>query len=747
MATTPFISEIKNQGGSFYTFTSSKEDFNFTLSNPHKKFRFSKIVALDIPDIKDQSSGINALGLDAQPGSFLRYDEADWNRTFAESFQNYCLNLETSIISKDTYDESKPLTVAERVFWKWLKEVGAIRYREARVGNPEDGGERLRRTTDNALVNNPTTREEIGKRFVEEDDNTDTSGGKLPYNRIVKYIGNIDIVNAIKHKDNSYTELYIYVPTQSGSTPTILFKSITDDSNYTYDMSFENKATNPLNREYLNGREYTDTHPSRMDIRATFDSDVNAFSAGTVGINNYSLEIKKLNTGSYEEGWWFPNPNANSYFTEPTKLNDYRNDKLKISGYRDSVSVEKEFIRSRLDGVVVDFDLAKSYSDNVSGQYKSFDDYNKSENSKNFQYNAIMIYYDLIDTVDPTLNATNLYGVLFLNNVTDTLSGGGEIKRNVKYKPSKLLSQNGNAFGYKLNIFLDLNGENSTIETIVNEYNTFSMEMFIDALQNMAKNNDSLLGVINALGSLEAKINSLEDTFYNTESIAQLRADIDAIYTSLDTAQDLYASTDSIIGLINRNYNEILNIYKNNTSVEMSYNLDVIQNGKGVEIDRSIANRIKLNSTLYGYTFNDKPIVYFTDFSTSNDSTFYYYKHNLKFGENYLKVYTDTNRLTDTVFSNGQSAVIYIDDTDQRWENGMKMRVSFGNGFQFLGTTPGKLIIKTDAKNTLQGTLGYSKVIVELDATTLKSWNWKPVLDLICINAETFEFEVDFLNN
>jgi hypothetical protein len=55
----------------------------------------------------------------------------DNNVNLAESFQNYALNLESLLLSRPAYKKNERLTVSERVFWKWLKELGAIRFQDA----------------------------------------------------------------------------------------------------------------------------------------------------------------------------------------------------------------------------------------------------------------------------------------------------------------------------------------------------------------------------------------------------------------------------------------------------------------------------------------------------------------------------------------------------------------------------------------------------------------------------------------
>ena len=130
---TPFITPIKNQGGTFYTFPSANEDYNFTISSPNKEFKYSKFVLLDLPPIQDPSTGRNTTGVENIPSSYLQGDTSDYNVAFAESFQNYCLNLETLLIAQDAYDSQKSKTVSEKVFWKWVKEPLNINIKNSNV--------------------------------------------------------------------------------------------------------------------------------------------------------------------------------------------------------------------------------------------------------------------------------------------------------------------------------------------------------------------------------------------------------------------------------------------------------------------------------------------------------------------------------------------------------------------------------------------------------------------------------------
>ena len=174
MTISPFIRPIQIQGGTFYTFSSAGVDLGFTFNNDGKQFKFSKYALLNIPDIKRPIYGPlnqeNYIQLDTIPGAFEYVENSKtYNMMLAESLQNYALNLETMLTAYETYDPNVMQTVSERTFFKWMKEVGALRFREAS-------------TTESPLT--------AGLRFTEEYPSE-------KYNRVVQYIGEIDVVRIL----------------------------------------------------------------------------------------------------------------------------------------------------------------------------------------------------------------------------------------------------------------------------------------------------------------------------------------------------------------------------------------------------------------------------------------------------------------------------------------------------------------------------------------------------------------------
>ena len=412
MATTPFIRPLQTQGGTFYSFSSAAEDLSFTFNNSVNKFKFSKFALLNIPPINNGDPLGNSLKLNAPDTAFIDYaTSADQiitgnpNVDFSQSFQSYCLNLESTILSDPNYDSSLKQTVAERVFFKWLKEIGGIRYQQANSSQVSS----LLNQSLAPVVSNGIPFSEL--RWVEGDPSSGTGAFGLTgatYNRVVQYIGNLDIVNTVKNNNNTYSEVYVYVPTKDGNTPTVLFKNNVD-INYVQDYGWTNNPADPLNDEYLQGRAYDELNPSGLSNLAIFDDDV--VGAPTV------VSIDTTNGGTASGNWYTPRATANTYFTDESFTDPTSQILTKsLAGYVPT----QTYVRTRLDSVGIDFD-PDSYQQIVSDpSISTIEEFNSTAASQDFEFNCVLIYYDVYDPATPVDSATNLYGVLFLDDVQDS---------------------------------------------------------------------------------------------------------------------------------------------------------------------------------------------------------------------------------------------------------------------------------------------------------------------------------------
>jgi hypothetical protein len=727
MAKTPFIRPLQVQGGTFYAFSSAAEDLSFTFNNSINKFKFSKFALLNIPEINSGDPLGNSLKLNAPDSAFI--DKAtnagqiittNQNVNFSQSFQSYCLNLETTILSGSDYDSTLKQNISERVFWKWLKELGGIRYQPASSSQVVSTLDQNTVITVNGL---PVTQ----KRYVEGDPTGGTGSYGLTgatYNRVVQYIGNLDIVNSVKNNNNTYSEVYVLVPTRDGNTPTVLFKNVVDP-NYPVDFSWTNNPADPLNDEYLTGRAYDELNPSGLTNLAIFDCDV---------LGQPQVTYTDTSTGTTGSGnWYSPRAIADTYFTDSSFTDPTAQILEKSYAGATSGNGYQKYVRTILDSVGIDFD-PNSYKQIVDDPaISTFEEFNATSLSSDFSFNAVLIYYDVYDPAVPADSATNLYGVLFLDDVQDTGVGTYEIPGFKKFKPNPVTKLNGNSYGLKLNIKFDVDIDQTGVEQAINDYSPFSLTMFMDAVNVLQDASATLNNTAAVYTQLEDRVSSLENLVLSSETTFNIDRRINAIESTLAANQALFNNTQSIMGLINQNYELIRAVINNETSVEISYNLNLIKQGQGILVDRSIPNQLTISNDNQDFDIGPaNGTVTLQNVSPNNIIL-------RPFG-NYIKHVNNGVPINLT-----SDLVIRIDDyTLTNWKRGQLMRFSFGDqiipgnfNVTFLTNAVGKYPISNPTN------VPYSTIIISMTNSDFVGYDYKPVIDIVCIDPLNLIFQVD----
>ena len=697
MAVTPLIKPVQDKKGIFYNFQSALEDINITLANSENAVRFSKFALLRIPEIGEP----NTLQTDNKI-QFLAQGETpiidglnpDNNVNLAQSFQNYALNFESLLLSRPQYKREEKLTVAERVFWKWLKELGAVRFQDA-----------------NAIEKNISI---LGNeaRFVEKSETNST------YNRVVKYIGDIDVVNSLKSRENSYTEVYIHVPTNVGTTPHVLFKSVSD-ANYFPNMTVANNAADPLDIEYLSGRRYNETHPFGLSLKAFYDlDDLSAFT-----------QIKDTFGGTYSPGNWFNKTIRNSYYTDNynnTGAYNVAQDQYITKQFN---LFDVEYVRTTLDGISLDFNLANYKLASENPEIKVFSQFNDYVANRDFEFNAVLVYYDTYDPNNldndgnPIDFKTNLYGVLFLDRVQQN-GLEFQIPTIKKYKPDPLNKTNGNAFSFKANLKLDTSIENVLVEKSINDYSTFSLELFTDVLTEFKRiqktYNDKLLD----LARLRQDIEGLKDLLINSEDQRELEIRIDNLETSVVENQAIFDNTGEIMAMINSLNVRLDSIITGGTNVSVSYDLDAIRPGEGIGIDRRTPNRVRVLNQNQQYNI-------------SNNSLTNLFTNNVVELGNFSNYFSHQNNGNQIVLI--RDLEIFINDSVVNWKKGQSVRFVFDDEL-----VPDVYDIKIYTDATNKKNLGQYGVLIGIltDQEFTPSQN-KPIFEVICLDDQLFKFKVD----
>ena len=705
MATTPLIRTPQADGGTFYTFSSAAKDLSRTLNNDGLKLVFSKFVLLNLPDFDRLdpttfSNKENYMQFDTIDGAIWSGGlKGDPNVNFTESLQNYALNLEELIISDSTYDNTTNLSVTERVFFKWLKECGALRFREA-----------------TELEQSGTA---TGLRFVEEDEVTT---GSRQYRKVVKYIGGIDIVNNVDKAGEAYTELYINVPTEVGGTPTILFNSVSD-TNYQPSLVIQGSS------EYILGRNSATVHPQGLDILAWYDYDQQLQGLGPAGYTDPDADWMGLGPG-------ITSSITDAYFTEPTtfesvlnaEIRKYKADYNNPTGYNGSA-----YLRSELDGISVDFtanDYEQIVADNTISTIPQF---NGTSLSASFEFNAVLVYYDMVDLSDSTKTTTNLYGLLLLDNITPT-TDGGYIQRYPKYKPNPVTGQNGNSYGFKINLRFDASPGSAGIDTIVNDYNTFSMGLFSDASAQLQASAQIFQRQQLEIADIEVRLASVENTLNSVSTSAFLQSQINSLQTQLDNASLAFASSTTLLDLIAKNSDEIQMLANGQVSTTLQYNTAVVRQGSGITINTNTPNQIQVSNNVQAYNlmipFDNSDIQITTaaplNLNVVSPQVF-----------TTLGTYTQMLRL-DTINQAGGNLDIFIDDTAVTWKTGQTMRLTTNNAL-LIGSR--NIRIFTDAPNRLN-TGAYGKLAATIPNADIGTI---PIIDLICTEQGVLTFVYDIV--
>ena len=724
MAKTPYIRPIAVQGGTFYTFSSAAEDLSLTFNNSLKKFTFSKYALLKLPEFGTPVYGENTLQfnaidttfLDAAAGDFILTNPNNLSPSPEISFQNYCLNLESTVISDPNYNQDLKRNVSERVFWKWVKELGGVRYRTANTNEVV------------ASLNQSLTTTKDGypysdKRWVEQDTLLTGNGTPNPrYERITQYIGDIDVVNSVQNSENAYSEVYIHIPTGDGGTPYVLFKTVADE-NYYPDRTWTHLPPDPTDTEYLQGRDSASGlyGPNGLPKLAIFDQDV----LGEPGVSGTSA------TGSFTNNWYSPRDEANSYFTDPTFFDGstYEIEKYVAASGPSGYSVT--YNRSNLDGVQIDFDPASYKAIQNYVGISTIEEWNGTPITTSFEFNAVLVYYDVYDPNNPTDSETNLYGILFLNDPEPVSTNGAKLPSFKKFKPDPITKLNGNSYGFKINLKFDTDVESTGVEQAINDYSSFSLSIFMDAatvLQDAAKNlNDRTLQIAN----MQNEINYLKDLIINTDDSTEIKARLDVVEASLQANQALFDNTQDILSLIESNSDMIDNILQNQTSINMSYNLDLLKDGDGTSVDRSTPNILKVNVTQQDYNISTNSL--FTINPVAGNTI------PLSIYTNYLK--HKNNGISITA---NNDIVIKIDDSINKWKKGQVLRLVIGDDID-LGNY--SLVILTDAlgeypKPAPSG-VPYSTVVAGFLNNQFSGSGYKPIFDIVCIDDKNLIFEVD----
>ena len=607
---TPYLKPFNVEGGTLYVFPSVSNDLTRTFVSSDYEFKFSHFACLNIPDIysgvfsddgdSDPANDLpRGLYIDTLMGSYKpqSWGSADMCKAITENLQNYVMNFETAILNgegdNDDYDNTILTSVSEKIFWNWMRKVGAIRFNES----------------------------DTAEDYAGYDD------------RVVQYIGNIDVMNTVEIGGDTFEELYINIPSSVGASTNVYFRTgaMTDNKNY---LNKNYTASNGTNGpEDIIGRGSRDRNEDGLSIKAIYDLEQ--------GTNVYTGDIGHtidFRDSSYAGGDGISTMNGNS-------LND-------------------------------------------------------------FEFNAVLIYYDILQktsTKNVKRTATNLYGILFLDqptHLTETYRKG-YFQRYPKKKET--VYGNGNSYALKLDLKIDTVGDSNTnyIEVPDENYQQDKVTSFIlynKAIEQLQRCIDVFYTQKNEIVKLTERVSSLENLVTGIDSISSLKSDINRLYDLYDG--NAVVDTSALLGLIDANAKKLDNIMNGGKDLKLQYDTDVIQPGVGIGITKT-PNKVTISSE-QRYSMNvvtdsnDKEISEDNPIHTKSSSKICNIK--LRPGENFAVIYMHDDGVSSS------SMYINIDYSDYNWEIGQTIKLLFvckNGALSFENSIDSGVIIKPTNTTTL----------------------------------------------
>ena len=644
---TPLVRIPQSQGGTMYAFASSAKDMTRAFNNPDIKFEFSKFALLDLPDFTTAVAGSNTIDfeLNLKEASGSNYVATAPNVDFAQTFQNYALNMEELLLQDDDYDPIILQSDSEKIFFKWLSSLGAIQLTSADSNTSTVGG------------------------YIE---NANSDGvGVSAYDRVVKYLGTIDAENDVAYSGNTYHEVFINVPTSVGYTPQVIF-------NPGY---YNTTATKLYAKDDIEGRA-GQTHPDpSLDLNTIVDAYTIADGP------TYNIAVNST----------------------------------------DSVQIEWN---------------STAYAEVANGStLKNLSDYSKA--GQQFTFNAILVYYDMHSQSTPANRSTNLYGILILDDIQSVGGVGSKINEQIKNKPNEVTGLNGNAFSLKLNLKFNSSLDNVGVETSINDFTTFSMDLFMDTTTALENAVEVIVQANNRYSTIASRVDEIENLLVSNANTSDIVTRIASLESDFQNASIQLADSNSLLKLIQKAHEKLNSLIDGTIPTELQYNTDVIFNGKGTTVDKTAGGHIKINNTVVGYA---QSVNYLWDLASSTvgaklDGITLFDAGLGGSGAQsqgiWTKLQSYTNRMSlyETFAASvpNDDLYIYIDDGVVAWQAGQVFKIAFDT----IDMDGHNIIVRTGKVS------GFDKTVINIAPAQLLTT--KPYIEITCVDPINYKFEADIL--
>lgn len=591
--------------------------------------------------------------------------------------------------------------------------------------------------------------------YIPQDDNNDTTTDKGLWLKKMYYTGDDQGSHSISTSSDGIgkvitEEIQNYVM----NFETAILNGMGDDDGYNNDVLTtvsEKVFFNWLQKiggiqfdgdeeNYENLADRTVQYIGNIDIMNTVEINGDSFEElyihipSTVGASTKVYFKKGSETDEYN---YVPN---HKYILKNTDNNDYEKyliGRSGSSGYKtpeDDSEICCEPIFDSDNGenaYVADEGHTINFSDSVYADGDGISTMN-GKSSDSFEFNAVLIYYDYINNATNE-KATNLFGILFLDNVTDLSDGNSRVGYFQRYpKVKETTYGSGNSFSLKLDLKIVANGGDNDVDSTVSyqDPNTLAMMAAYDraytSLQNCV---DYFFEQKNQLAQLEQRISTIETMITGIDKVSDLDDRLTRLYNLYDGMNLI--DMETLLGLIENNSKKLNSLLKGEKNIKVQYDASAVKSGNGIKIDNDTdTGKITINATdkkysivqIYNDSKNDTDDMITSDTPLNTNSGNYTYYLELANGENLGVMYfRDEGYLK-------QNVEITVKTTDEiKWTTGQSLKICFvGDEYEdrFDFNDGYGIIMKTG--DVTSKILGAGKEITELE--------------MVCIDADKNNF-------
>lgn len=570
---TPILKDPKAHGGTLYTFPSASRDLTRAFTNSEYEFAFSHFACLNLPDFRygdyvdgdfkgvyldnlckyyysDANSDILT---DSDSDSISDLTSNNLNKCLKWHMQSYIMNYEVAILNgfsldEGRYDNEILRNPSERIFFNWLQKVGAIKFNGNLetldgYGNEMDSMSesdinKIRYITLTDVSQLPTIPSSNTEVYKIDNKLYTWKGGEWKSRVLVSdTVQYIGTIDMINNVNIDYDSFNeIYLNIPAG-----VGKSTKVHFDNVFDKNYEKGEIIDVKKDIYcdKGDENRDYIIGRNPVKLGMSDDVT---------------LKAIYDSKYEQDSGYESP---TYKIESGYCINFKDDRYPGN------SIEAMNLASEED----------------------------------FEFNCVLIYYRI---KKGNREATNLYGVLFLEEVTTSDYNadlnvdderGGYIQRYPKFKK-------GNSWGLKLDLKIDAQPD-SQLELRDKEYTDpnegVGMQMFTEALMQLNDCAKLFYEVKKENTDIEERLYTLENMVSGVDTVYNLRDEVGVLRTRVEMFQPTLNSLD---GRMEDVENRIAKL-----ETKLGYLIKEITNINRTQVD--ISDRVTSLETIIGDNDSD----------------------------------------------------------------------------------------------------------------------------------------------